>query len=99
MRPPCGEKCRLGCSQKIMDSERQEIFLNYWKLANLQLQREFITRHTDVIKPKYRYSSTQNFRNLNSAFYFQLNNNRIRVCKFFLRQHWISMTGQFGPHY
>ena len=81
VRPPCGDKCRLKCSIKIDERNRQLIFDNYWKLANLQRQREFIIRHTHEIKPKYRYSSTQNLRALNTAFYFVLDGLLIRVCK------------------
>lgn len=85
MGPTCGDKCRLGCRLKMNDTSRQEIFNTYWGLGDLQKQREFIIRHTTEIKPKYRYSSTQNLRKLNTAFYFQLNDNRIRVCKTFFK--------------
>lgn len=79
IRSPCGEKCRLGCSKKISDTEREKIFTKYWELANLQMRREFILRHIEVIIPKYRYSSTQNFRNMNSAFYFQVNDKSMQT--------------------
>ncbi|XP_074040410.1 uncharacterized protein [Leptinotarsa decemlineata] len=85
VRPPCGEKCRLACSSKINNLIRQEIFYHYWGLANLQSQSEFIVRHTTFIKPKYRYSSTQDHRKLNSAFYFEINKTRVRVCKAFFK--------------
>lgn len=85
LRPPCKEKCRLDCSRKISETVRQDIFSNYWKLANLERQREFIASNIESIKPKYRYSSTQNLRNLNSAFYFEINRERVRVCKTFFK--------------
>lgn len=85
VRSPCGEKCRLGCSKKINDTAREEIFSSFWNLAELQRQREFIVAHTEPIKPKYRYSNTQDFRNLNSAFYFEVSKTRIRVCKTFFK--------------
>lgn len=44
-----------------------------------------IVAHAETIKPKYRYSSTQDFRSMNSAFYFTINDNRIRVCKTFFK--------------
>lgn len=83
--PPCGEKCRFQCSNKINEDIRKDIFSGYWALADLQKQREFIIRHTEPIKPKYRYSCTQNYRNMNSAFYFEVDGNRIRVCKTFFK--------------
>lgn len=83
--PPCGEKCRLVCSTKIDQSVREEIFNSYWGLADLHKQREFIARHTSFIKPKYRYSSSQDFRKINSAFFFEVSGTRVRVCKAFFK--------------
>ncbi|CAH2102382.1 unnamed protein product [Euphydryas editha] len=83
--PPCGEKCRLKCKDKIDEVSRQQIFDAYWGLGNLERQREFVVRHSQQIKPKYRYSSTQNFRALNTAFYFEVNESKIRVCKPFFK--------------
>lgn len=83
--PPCSEKCRLLCSQKINLENRENIFSGYWGLADIQKQREFIVRHTERIKPKYRYSCTENYRSMNSAFYFNVDGNRIRVCKTFFK--------------
>lgn len=85
VRPACGGNCRLRCREKINDEVRQEIFDSYWNVANLQRQREFIVSHTEPIKPKYRYSTTQELRSLNSAFYFEVNKTRIRVCKTFFK--------------
>lgn len=84
MRPPCGEKCKLHCSAKINEEQRQQIFKSYWALGDLHKQRCFIAGCMTTIKPKYRYSTTQNHRNLNNAFYFDLNG-RIRVCKAFFK--------------
>lgn len=64
---------------------RQQVFDAYWALSDLERQREFIVRHSQQIKPKYRYSSTQNFRVLNNAFYFEINGSKIRVCKPFFK--------------
>lgn len=83
--PTCGEKCRLKCSSKINETSRQEIFKNYWNLGDIAKQRQFIIRHAIDIKPKYRYSSTQNFRKLNTAFHFVVNDVKIRVCKTFFK--------------
>ncbi|VVC92833.1 unnamed protein product, partial [Leptidea sinapis] len=76
--PPCGEKCRLKCKEKIDEISRQHIFDAVWGLSNLDRQREFVVRHSQKIKPKYRYSSTQDFRALNTAFYFDVNGSKIR---------------------
>ena len=84
MRPPCGDKCKLQCSAKVNEEQRQQIFRSYWALGDSHKQRCFIAGCMTTIKPKYRYSSTQNHRNLNNAFYFDLNG-RIRVCKMFFK--------------
>jgi len=34
-------------------------------------------------KPKYRYSSPKHHRKLNNAYYFELNETRFHVCKYF----------------
>lgn len=83
MGPLCGDKCRLNCRAKIDETSRQDIFNDYWRLGDLQKQRQFIIAHTSQIKPKYIYSSTQNFRKLNTEFYFELNHTNIRVSKTF----------------
>ena len=64
---------------------RQQLFDAFWGLGNLERQREFVVRHSQQIKPKYRYSSTQDFRALNTAFYFEVNGSKIRVCKPFFK--------------
>ncbi|KAG5894512.1 hypothetical protein JTB14_026895 [Gonioctena quinquepunctata] len=79
LRPPCGKRCRLGCSKKIDATSRKDIFDSYWALGDLQRQREFIISHSQQIKPKYRYSSTQELRKLNSAFYLHVKGTRLRV--------------------
>lgn len=83
--PPCGNKCRLKCKDIVDEMTRQKVFDAYWGLGNLERQREFIVRHSQQIKPKYRYSSTQNFRALNTAFYFEINGSKTRVCKPFFK--------------
>ncbi|XP_057662714.1 uncharacterized protein LOC130897815 [Diorhabda carinulata] len=83
IRPSCGSKCRLKCSEKIKEEVRQQLFSGFWSLGDVQRQREFIVSYSDEIKPKYRYSSTQNFRAMNRAFYFDVHNVRMRVCKQF----------------
>lgn len=85
MRPPCGNNCRLSCKNNFDEPTRLQLFNAYWELADLQRQREFIVRHAQEIKPKYRYSSTQNLRALNTSFYFEMNGSKIRVCKTFFK--------------
>lgn len=85
VKAPCPDKCRLKCKTKINKILRKSLFDIFFQLGDLQRQREFIVRHTQAIKPKYRYSSTQNYRSLNSAFFFEIEDSRIRVYKAFFR--------------
>ncbi|GFY62370.1 hypothetical protein TNIN_6791 [Trichonephila inaurata madagascariensis] len=80
IQPPCGEKCGLKYSTKFDSAARQILFDAFWGLGDLQRQREYIVRHTHEIKPKYRYTCTEKYRALNTDFYFEENNSRIRFC-------------------
>ncbi|CAH1990105.1 unnamed protein product [Acanthoscelides obtectus] len=52
-------------------------------MSDLQRQREYIVEHTTAIKIKYRYTTTENHRSLNSATSTK-NCEKIRDCnKFF----------------
>lgn len=84
MDKPCGDQCRQQCIRKIDDNQRRQIFNSYWALGDLHKQRCFIAGCMIAIKPKYRYSTTENHRDFNQAFYFDING-RIRVCKLFFK--------------
>ena len=43
LKPTCGEKCRLQCSQKISNEAREKIFHSYWKLGCIEKQRALVT--------------------------------------------------------
>ncbi|CAH1972156.1 unnamed protein product, partial [Acanthoscelides obtectus] len=83
MSAPCGEKCRLKCSTKISQDQRQKNFEEYWQLEDVLQQRGFIAGRMLTIKPKYRYQKGENSRRLNSSFFFDLDGQNIRICKQF----------------
>lgn len=85
MGPPCTEKCKLKCCLNITECQRQQIFSAYWQLGCLQRQREFISSNILAIEPKYSYRSADSNRAKNNAFYFTVEEKRIRVCKPFFR--------------
>ncbi|CAK1601215.1 unnamed protein product [Parnassius mnemosyne] len=76
-------KCRLKCPENVVDADRKTLFDKYWSLGNIELQRSFIRNCMMEIKPKYKYSNSAKPRLPNNAFYFTINNTRIRVCKTF----------------
>ncbi|KAE9542488.1 hypothetical protein AGLY_003349 [Aphis glycines] len=80
MKMPCNDKCRLKCAIKISADERTVIHNNYWKLADINRQREFIIRHMCTINPKYRSPVGTN-RSLNYSYSFNIHNKEIKVCK------------------
>lgn len=85
--PTCGEKCRLKCAEKISGDERMLIFEQFWSLKDVNLQREFVLRCTEVVSPKYQYKKLHSTRgrSKNKAYYLKLNEKKCRVCcKFFM---------------
>ncbi|CAG4944667.1 unnamed protein product [Colias eurytheme] len=93
MKPTCTEKCKLKCYNKISEEKRQLIFMNFWKLGDLDKQRQFINKHVTAIKPKYRYIREGSTRkDYNHAFNFEVDRDLIRVCKTFLKILWVYQT-------
>lgn len=84
IRPPCPEKCILGCNKKFSEEFRRKIFQDYWNLASLQRQRDFLGSCIERLELNYRRISAANPRNQNCAFYLQNDGKRVRVCKLFL---------------
>ena len=83
---PCGDSCRIKYSTKISENGWQDIHRSFWKLGDNNLQRSFILQCMENIIPKYRMSTPGSKRTHNNAYYFEINNIRIRVCKtFFMR--------------
>nr|CAH7739725.1 unnamed protein product [Callosobruchus chinensis] len=85
LQPPCDERCKLKCFNKISEEERTTIFKMYWALGSIQRQRDFISACMTTVKPKYRYTREGSTRRPNNAFYFDFKNQRIRICKKFFR--------------
>lgn len=83
MKPPCGEKCRLKCSTKYTEVDRQQIFDEYWAIGEVEKHRSFILSSMQTVAPRYRYQREGSHRKENQAFYFQKNDRKIRVCKLF----------------
>lgn len=86
----CNKTCKFKCSEAINSEARKAIFSNYWAMGDVTRQRDFINQCTTLIKPKYRYpcencNSERKMRALNNAFYFVVDNKKIRVCKKFFK--------------
>ncbi|CAG9831298.1 unnamed protein product [Diabrotica balteata] len=91
MGQACGG-CKFQCITKFSEEERAAIFAFYWKLGDLQRQRDFLGQCMDAIeRGKYNYvrvnddGSLNQLRGGNHAFYFKKNGEKRRVCKPFFR--------------
>nr|CAI5821986.1 unnamed protein product [Callosobruchus analis] len=85
IQPPCGDKCKLQCSKKFTEEDRKLLFTEYWNLGDLQRQRDFLATNMSLVQPKYQYKRDSSHRQQNHAFYFILNNQKVRVCKYFFK--------------
>lgn len=85
--PPCNDKCKLKCPTKITEDQRNLIFKDYWSLGDLQRQRDFLLSSISEIRPLYRYvrENRTRERSHNNAYYFEINHQKIRVCKTFFK--------------
>ncbi|XP_012938881.1 uncharacterized protein LOC106011979 [Aplysia californica] len=83
MREAClGVTCKnraLECDT-ITESLRKDIFQEFYSLASLQLQREFILRHV-VNSDKKKESSHQSRRQKTNVYYLTAQGSLVKVCK------------------
>lgn len=97
MRPPCNKTCRQNCWQKITECQRQRLFDEYYKLADLNRQRQYLGMYMDKTVPKqtsiteprlYKYKvksrpvvEPQRNRGSNIQYYLPTDTGRVKVCK------------------
>lgn len=83
MRPPCNETCRKKCWQKITEHQRQQLFDNYYNLADLHQQWQYLGRYMDKTVPKQRsrlVDEPKRMRRNNIRYYLQTDTERLQVC-------------------
>lgn len=83
IKPPCS--CRLKCSEKLLQSDRQEIFNAYWSQEKgNDTKRQFIVscveKHSTVRSRKRDLASNKSKQNT-LQYYFTVKGIRTRVCK------------------
>ncbi|KAL4713815.1 hypothetical protein ACJJTC_015469 [Scirpophaga incertulas] len=59
VQPPCGDKCRLKCCEKITVDQRQTIFDVYWNLGQIDAQRLFIKKDQYDLCLQYKNSTPE----------------------------------------
>ncbi len=84
---PACKLCSYKCPINISNEERELLFNRFYDMGSIQKQWEYIAKCTET---KYRRTTVKESnrkrrqRNLNVAYYLELYNRRIRVCKTFL---------------
>ncbi|XP_072387122.1 uncharacterized protein [Diabrotica undecimpunctata] len=82
MKEACSQTCRLKCFENSVDI-RTHIHRKFWDLGNINLQRDFISRHTNEVRPKYQNKTPGSNRKHNLQYKFRINDKDTQVCKTF----------------
>ena len=96
LREPCTNKCRMKCYEKCTKDQRLKLFHEYYALANIECQWQYIAHHIDKSVPKAReryrvrkYNTkasqepieVKRNRANNIRYYLDIENERLRVCQ------------------
>lgn len=84
MRPPCDKECRQICGQKLTEPQRQRIFDEYYSLADLHQQWQYLGQYMDKSGPKQRtrlLNERKRLRRSNVKYYLPSGTERLHVCK------------------
>ena len=93
MRPSCTESCRLKCYETLTDDQLLNLFHEYYALANVESQWQYLSNHIDTSVPKTgrRYNvrnkeapefvEPKRNRTNNICYYLDVNHERVRVCR------------------
>lgn len=86
----CKQSCKFQCGTKIAEENRKIIFTRYWEIGDLHKQRNYILNQLTAI-PQTRTLENSHLRKHNNAFHFEIDTQKIRVCKqFFVKTLGIS---------
>ena len=86
IKPACKETCRMKCSTKISQEQRAQVFKSYWRLGDINIQRQYLVNCMKEIQPMYRcirQNRTRGPRGNNISYSFPIDGTQIRVCKTF----------------
>lgn len=84
MGPGCGEKCVKKCHEQFDASERRDIFSNFWKSGDINVQRQFILSCvTKRIPDRVRTKNPSSRRKFTLLYSFIKNNERKAICRSF----------------
>lgn len=87
VKPPCDVHCLYNCAVKIPNEKRLQIFKQFYDLADKTRQRAYILNCMKTIMAKVRTQNPQEQdqkgRKQNHAYFFEVEETNVRVCKFF----------------
>lgn len=79
--PPCNESCRLKCSTRFDQLERQYYFNSFWQLGDVEKQRSFIV--LQLVSQYCQQLVVLFIVSLNKAYFFKKNDEQKFVCRRF----------------
>ena len=70
----------VRCNEKLTVAHRENIFHNFWQMADHTRQRDFIRAHVTV-KQKYRNKTEKSRRQKTYHYFLSVNETKVKVCK------------------
>lgn len=87
--------CRYKCNSNFPEPERQNIFDQFWSMADVSRQKDFIINHTVTTIKKRQTTQTESKRKNSIKYRLTTQGNQIRTCKdFFLKT--LDITEKFA---
>lgn len=81
VKPGCSNDCQRRCKQKLSHNTREDLFNEYWSLADDSKRKEFIARH--AIKLPMMTSREGSRRRFSVDWAFSVQDESFSVCKLF----------------
>ncbi|XP_022826364.1 uncharacterized protein LOC111356295 [Spodoptera litura] len=69
MGPSCGEKCKLKCSQKITDIDRNLLFVAFWSMGDIVRHWDYINKYCEKINKRRVTTETASRREFTLRYY------------------------------
>lgn len=70
VKPGCGDKCKLKCSEKVNLEDRKNLLTDFLSLTDINRKRDFVSKLMDEVKPKYSYKKEDSNRSTNFSYHF-----------------------------
>ena len=79
----CSDKCRLKCFTKFSESQRENIFSDYWASGEKRDQKHFVLSHIEKAPVKRQTLQAKTKRSGSFKYFFYSENSRVQVCRLF----------------